>query len=252
LTAAVELPPPPILAACGAGLALLAVLAARARRGAPFPERHPAPFLPSRPGPLLLAALLLFLGTYPLSLSLRDAWGAGATLACGALLVAGAAGVRFALLRGVFRPRGSAARRVTEGLVVCAAALPLVYGAAVLLQALGLTEVQSSVETIAERRPGWVVHVVLAVAVAPVVEEVVFRGCLYPALRGVHGWGPAALVSAITFGVVHAVPAVIVPMTLFGLALAWLAERTGSLLPPLAAHAAFNALTVATLLAYGR
>ncbi len=252
MIAGIELPPPPILAACGVGLALLVPLVARARRGAAFPERHPAPFLPASPAPLLLAGFGLLLLSHPLLLPAHKGWGAFLALGGGALLVAASTAVWFFLLRRVFRPRGSEARRAGEGLVICAAALPLVYGAGVLMQAFGLDEVQSSVEEIAQRRPGWIVKAVLAVIVAPVVEEVLFRGCVYPALRAIHGWRPALLVSAVLFGLVHAVPAVILPMVLFGLALGWLAERTGSLLAPIVAHAAFNGLTVATLLAFGR
>lgn len=86
---------------------------------------------------------------------------------------------------------------------------------------------------------------VLVVCVAPVVEELVFRGVLLSGLASRMRIGWAIVVSAVIFGCVHLpdfkfawypVPALI----LLGLVLAWLRVRTRSLWPSITLHATNN------------
>ena len=112
----------------------------------------------------------------------------------------------------------------------------------------GLDGAQESVTWLAERRHGWQVVALHAVLVAPVAEETCLRGLLYPALRQLSGPGYAIVATAVIFGLVHGLPAVILPMALFGVAMAWLCETNGSFLPCILAHIAFNGLTVLQLL----
>jgi membrane protease YdiL (CAAX protease family) len=94
---------------------------------------------------------------------------------------------------------------------------------------------------------------VAAVVLAPVAEELLFRGLLFRALlqrRSVH---VAALVSAVVFALVHvdvavSQPLALVGLTLVGVVLAHAYERTGSLLVPIAGHAAFNGITLVVAL----
>jgi uncharacterized protein len=98
---------------------------------------------------------------------------------------------------------------------------------------------------------------VAAVVLAPVAEELLFRGFLFTALlrrRGVH---VAALVSSLVFAVVHVDVALTQPLALVGLlivgmALAYAYERSGSLLVPIAGHAAFNGITLVVALVSDR
>lgn len=81
---------------------------------------------------------------------------------------------------------------------------------------------------------------ILAIAIAPVVEEALFRGVLFTTFRDL-GWPRAAFWgTSVLFGLIHANAAAFVPLTLFGLLLAWLYEFTGNLKAPVAAHAVFN------------
>lgn len=80
--------------------------------------------------------------------------------------------------------------------------------------------------------------------VAPVEEEVLFRGVVYAGLRARWGGVVAAAVSAVVFGVIH-LPAVIVP-TVLGVVLAALFSRTGSLWPGVLVHVLNNGLALAT------
>jgi membrane protease YdiL (CAAX protease family) len=84
----------------------------------------------------------------------------------------------------------------------------------------------------------------LVCVVAPIAEELFFRGFLFGALRK-HGLWLAALVSGITFGLVHVSSSpigFIVPLAALGVILALLYERTGSLYPPIALHALNNSI----------
>lgn len=92
---------------------------------------------------------------------------------------------------------------------------------------------------------GAAVMTIFAVIVTPVVEEVLFRGVLYPvSVRSLGVTGGVALVSLL-FGLAHVatygVDIYLVGQTLVaGLYLTWLRARTGSLVPSVAAHAALN------------
>ena len=88
-----------------------------------------------------------------------------------------------------------------------------------------------------------------AVVVAPVFEELAFRGLFYATLRRRLGVGAAAAVTAGVFALAHGY-GVTGFATVFtsGLLWAWAYERTGSLLPGIGAHA-LNNLGVAAALA---
>lgn len=93
---------------------------------------------------------------------------------------------------------------------------------------------------------------VLAIAVAPAVcEEIVFRGIVLPSFVGLLGGVGASLGSALLFGLVHvdftggSVPSLYrVPFAFaIGAGLAAMRLRTGSLSPPILAHATLNTIT---------
>ncbi|HEU4701034.1 MAG TPA: CPBP family intramembrane glutamic endopeptidase [Conexibacter sp.] len=86
---------------------------------------------------------------------------------------------------------------------------------------------------------------VLVTVIAPLAEEVFFRGYFYGALRNWRGPWPAAVLTGLVFGGIHAggTDAVfLVPLAILGVALCFVREQTGSLLPCIALHALNNAL----------
>jgi membrane protease YdiL (CAAX protease family) len=94
-----------------------------------------------------------------------------------------------------------------------------------------------------------VLTLVVTVLLAPVFEEVIFRGLLYGSLRARLGVGPAVVVSALVFAAAHGYgTAGFASVFLSGALWAWTYERTGSLLPAIAAHVANNAAVGFTLL----
>ncbi len=89
----------------------------------------------------------------------------------------------------------------------------------------------------------WVV--LLAVFIAPFVEEIMFRGALYGWLREYLKPSYAIPVSALTFAVVHPQgPIGIVPLMFIGMVLATLREWRGTLTTCMLTHGLFNAGTL--------
>jgi membrane protease YdiL (CAAX protease family) len=88
---------------------------------------------------------------------------------------------------------------------------------------------------------------VTAILLAPVAEEIFFRGILYPAIKQA-GYPRAALWgTALFFAAVHVNAVTFVPLAVLALVLTALYERTNNLLAPIIAHAMFNAMNFATL-----
>jgi membrane protease YdiL (CAAX protease family) len=95
------------------------------------------------------------------------------------------------------------------------------------------------------RQPGELATSLLVLAVlAPLVEELIFRGLLYGWIAGRWGTLVAWLVSSITFAAAHYEPAHIILVLPLGLLFGYLRRRTDSLLPSLAAHVVNNGFAV--------
>jgi membrane protease YdiL (CAAX protease family) len=93
---------------------------------------------------------------------------------------------------------------------------------------------------------------IFAIVIAPVVEELFFRGILFRSLR-YRGFWPAALVSSVVFGSVHYVggPAanalfLMIATACTGLGLAAIYEWRG-LATSIGAHVTFNAIGVVVI-----
>lgn len=82
---------------------------------------------------------------------------------------------------------------------------------------------------------------------APLAEELLFRGTVLPVFARAWGGRAAVPLSAALFAAFHLSAAQIVVPFLLGLVLGWLRLRTGSLWACVAAHAAHNAATLAAM-----
>jgi membrane protease YdiL (CAAX protease family) len=87
-------------------------------------------------------------------------------------------------------------------------------------------------------------NMVLLAVVAPFVEELTFRGEGQSLLR-IFGRVPSILITGIAFGLAHGLIEGLLVLIPFGIALAWLRDRTESVFPGMLIHAAFNGLTLA-------
>lgn len=75
----------------------------------------------------------------------------------------------------------------------------------------------------------------------PIAEEVVFRGIVYPVLRARLGeTAGAVVISAVIFGAFHIYPFQVLVAFVLGIPLAWLRQRSGSLVAPIALHMTHN------------
>lgn len=122
--------------------------------------------------------------------------------------------------------------------------LPLVRWTSVTSQ-----ELEKPARELTDRAHGggvFLLFVVVAV-VAPIVEEIFFRGLILRSLerRMTTNW--AIVVSAALFGAAHLEPLQFPALFVFGLVAAVLATRSGRLGPGIWAHVAFNAVAVVNL-----
>lgn len=172
-----------------------------------------------------------------------------ATLAQDLALIAGAVLVAASALKG--RVTGGAfglrpARLASSvGYVIGAYVLFLIVAAA-WTTALGIQDRENIAVDLGTRDSvfAFVAAGFLVCVVAPLAEEVFFRGFLYGALRK-RGVPIAALVSGVTFGLAHVASSPIgfvVPLATLGVILALLYERTGSLYPSIALHSLNNSI----------
>lgn len=82
----------------------------------------------------------------------------------------------------------------------------------------------------------------VAAVVAPVVEEVAFRGLLYRWLRERAGPIVGAGASALAFSLLHGIAGLIPAIFVLGVILAWIYERTGSIWAPILVHGVYNGI----------
>jgi membrane protease YdiL (CAAX protease family) len=94
------------------------------------------------------------------------------------------------------------------------------------------------------RAAPFVANFVVVAGVAPVVEELTYRGLGFAAVRDAFGNGAAVVVTALAFGLAHGLFVALPVLTIFGLILAWVRLTTGSIYPTIALHALFNGIAL--------
>lgn len=90
--------------------------------------------------------------------------------------------------------------------------------------------------------------VIFAVILAPLVEELIFRGCIYRFFKSKTTVIPAQIISALIFASIHANLLSFVPLILVGILLARCYEKSGNILVPMCFHAFFNGFSLLMLL----
>lgn len=147
------------------------------------------------------------------------------------------------------------ARALGLAIIAAAIVLPIAWSLAEvsrrLLEALRIgAEAQHSVRALqgAATFEQKIYFAIVAIVFAPFVEEVIFRGILYPTIkqrgyRHVAVWG-----TSILFAVIHTNAMTFVPLMFLGVVLILLYESTQNLFAPILAHSLFNAANYAYLL----
>jgi membrane protease YdiL (CAAX protease family) len=93
-------------------------------------------------------------------------------------------------------------------------------------------------------------NLVLFAVVAPVVEELTFRGLGQSLLRFL-GRMPSIALTGIAFGLAHGLVEALLVLVPFGIALAWLRDRTRSVYPGMVVHGLFNGIALAAAVLVG-
>jgi membrane protease YdiL (CAAX protease family) len=145
-------------------------------------------------------------------------------------------------------------RSVLLGVSLLISALPMVFAvdylASALLKVNPTTDAQEVIRifenssTGAQRIP----IILLAVVIAPVAEELAFRGYLYGVIKRYFGAVPALVLSGILFALIHLNLPSFFPLLVLASAFALAYELSGSLLVPMTMHALFNALSLILVL----
>jgi membrane protease YdiL (CAAX protease family) len=114
------------------------------------------------------------------------------------------------------------------------------------MQSRGVEQVQDSVKLLQETQDPLILGLMAlaAVVVAPLCEEIVFRGYFYPVAKKFVGPWVAGACSALVFAAAHGSLAPLLPLFYFGCLLVIAYELSGSLWAPIAMHFGYNALTV--------
>jgi membrane protease YdiL (CAAX protease family) len=88
---------------------------------------------------------------------------------------------------------------------------------------------------------------IFTIGLAPLGEEILFRGILYPTIKQA-GFPKIALwVTSLAFAAIHLNVETFIPLLVLALLLTLLYEKTNNLLAPITAHAVFNAVQFASL-----
>ena len=89
------------------------------------------------------------------------------------------------------------------------------------------------------RAGAFVAFFVVVAVLAPVVEELTYRGLGFTLLAPYGTWA-AILATGVLFGAAHGLVAGLPVLTFFGIVVAWLRSRTGSVYPSMLLHGVFN------------
>jgi len=102
---------------------------------------------------------------------------------------------------------------------------------------------------------GVAVSIAYAVVIAPIHEELFFRGILFRSLADRYGFAMGAGGSGLAFGLIHYVPGpwygsvlLMGVMVFTGVALAWFYQRRGNIVASMVAHATFNVIGLTLIL----
>ena len=81
---------------------------------------------------------------------------------------------------------------------------------------------------------------IVGAILAPLVEEIFFRGFLFQGFRAKYGWVAGMLVSSVIFGIAHLDPASLIPTFILGCLLSYLYQRSNSIWPGVILHTLIN------------
>ena len=127
------------------------------------------------------------------------------------------------------------------GLMLLSIAFNFIFG--LFLGLFGLRIQPDLIPVFAQLSSPWFLLIGGAI-IAPIVEEIFFRGFVFAGLRPRYGWQWAAVISSALFALIHLTPTAILPIFLLGYIFAYLYHRSNSVWPAILMHSATNALAL--------
>ncbi|MEB2334543.1 MAG: type II CAAX endopeptidase family protein [Anaerolineaceae bacterium] len=134
------------------------------------------------------------------------------------------------------------------GCGLIAISYPLIIAHNLLLTYLGVnTQGEAMMKMFSElKSPVWLFAT--AVIVAPLVEEIFFRGFLFQGFRQRYGWIAALLLSSGIFAAAHLDPVSFIPTFILGAVLGYVYHRSNSLWPSVILHLLNNGFAMCAML----
>ncbi|MBX9599857.1 MAG: CPBP family intramembrane metalloprotease [Bryobacteraceae bacterium] len=222
-------------------------------------NRRPYPSIPQAVGLLLLVLILQVILVLPAAvldlgfeiriLDQTFVLGLANLIAFGLVLWIGVHKARAPL--GEIFPLSPVAPRVIFGVLIASFGLAVAGSQLVALidRYLPSGDFLSELQKITDPRVSLSGTIFTIVLVAPLTEELFFRGLVLGGLLRRYSATVGILVSAVMFAVLHLNPWQAVPAIAAGVFLGWVFHKTGSLVPCLVGHLANNALAVAAVAA---
>ncbi|NQT71510.1 MAG: CPBP family intramembrane metalloprotease [Chloroflexi bacterium] len=124
------------------------------------------------------------------------------------------------------------------GLLFASYIFTIIYG--LIVTQIFDSEMQPDLGPVADEMSFPWLLIITAVVIAPVVEEIFFRGFIFAGFRQRYGWQKAALISSALFALVHMQPLAFIPLFILGYIFAFLYHRSNSILPGILMHFIVN------------
>ena len=141
-------------------------------------------------------------------------------------------------------PSGALLAGFGWGVVAWIGSTAMLVIAAWVLEQLNVAPEPNTAQLALQRLDPWLI-VVGIVILAPIAEEIFFRGVVFNAWLREGGRAFAYIGSSALFAVIHLSIVSLVPIFFLGVALAWVYERRGNLVAPIAMHATVNGISAA-------
>lgn len=149
---------------------------------------------------------------------------------------------------GFWRSTAYGALAVITVILVCAT-MSFLHLDKLIMDYTGSPEQQEVVQSMMNgNRAQQLILALAAVVMAPIGEEICFRGFVYNILRHRAGVWAAALATGLLFGAVHCSLVQLLPLTVFGVLQCLLYEKSKTLWLPMMVHAVFNSFNVIVIL----
>ena len=128
------------------------------------------------------------------------------------------------------------------GLLIGGYAIIIAHNA--LLYAFGIDAQGDQIFEIFDQLESPIWFFITGAVIAPIVEEIFFRGFLFQGFRQKYGWMPAIFLSSAIFGAAHLDPVSLIPTFVLGCVLAYVYHRSNSVWPGMIFHAAINSFSL--------